>query len=613
MQDIAKKLASNKAQVAQNIASSVDLEKSNYAENDLNKMNSWDALDEDGIEKGHKDVSHLQMKIMTDKNGHQRKVYIRTHDDGKEHHFENGHEVEFEHKGQKLKGTIKSMKHHPKFDKFGTAEIADEHGNKYYKSLRNIDHSVSKESNNLDDKVRGQFAYEHENAAHEHKKDSKYAENEMEQRKHDEKEELHRKLSEYYKGERKSLSSQEHKEALKYLESRNDDIGDEYSESVKSAIHHHKNKLDNAIKASEDKEKKFGSKIDWSSDNNSKELARRYKEVSKDYEDDEDMTHGDIVRSMKESHGATKKEVESALEKHGVDKHSYMSPEDKEEMKIKSTKVKSKSETKKSKNDESSSHLGELGDNLKKSIDYTNLTIVELNELIKSEQVQAFTPQNIERYNTDLRKSFDDDEINRAEWEQGINEVQNLTKSIITNNEGNKYLVYLKLNDEINKSVEENGDLEKGMISDSLNNNDSFKFKKTGKELKSMLPVIIVNLTSKLNQIQDELEELEDKAGCEPTVVSTPIWNNPNIKCKNYPYNLIDRCKFGDDVECDSMRAYNDMNYQWASIKQDIMSCETPLINVEDNKTYDFTVSQLVALNSGDDFIIKSVNDTLSK
>jgi hypothetical protein len=75
-----------------------------------------------------------------------------------------------------------------------------------------------------------------------------------------------------------------------------------------------------SVKRSEEASKKPDGYDDEDVDDDSKSLADRYQEVSKDYEDD-DLTHTDIVRSMKETHGATRKEIEAAIEKHGVSKH----------------------------------------------------------------------------------------------------------------------------------------------------------------------------------------------------------------------------------------------------------------------------------------------------
>ena len=52
----------------------------------------------------------------------------------------------------------------------------------------------------------------------------------------------------------------------------------------------------------------------------SKTLADRYKEL-KDGDDKGELTHNDIVRSMKGSHGASSKDVNEAIKEHGVEKH----------------------------------------------------------------------------------------------------------------------------------------------------------------------------------------------------------------------------------------------------------------------------------------------------
>lgn len=95
---------------------------------------------------GHKDVSKLEKKIITTKDGKTMTVYVRHHEAGHTKEFQHGDKVAFEHKGKQLSGTIQKLKHHEVTDKFGTAEIIDEHGNKYSKSLRAIDHHDDKES-----------------------------------------------------------------------------------------------------------------------------------------------------------------------------------------------------------------------------------------------------------------------------------------------------------------------------------------------------------------------------------------------------------------------------------------------------------------------------------
>lgn len=89
---------------------------------------------EDFLEKAKKDLTKLTQRRIVDKNGVGRIVWVKTGEDGKETDFESGHKVSFEHKGEKKSGTIKNLKH-SKDDQYGTAEVHDEQGNKYSKSL----------------------------------------------------------------------------------------------------------------------------------------------------------------------------------------------------------------------------------------------------------------------------------------------------------------------------------------------------------------------------------------------------------------------------------------------------------------------------------------------
>lgn len=112
-----------------------------YAE-DLKKAFDSDDINELEFEKGVKDLTKLQKKIITNSQGHQQTVYVRVHQDNTEHHFKHEDKVRFEHKGEIKYGTIKGLKHHEKFDPFGTATINDAEGNTYSKSLRAIEHNV---------------------------------------------------------------------------------------------------------------------------------------------------------------------------------------------------------------------------------------------------------------------------------------------------------------------------------------------------------------------------------------------------------------------------------------------------------------------------------------
>lgn len=116
-------------------------------QDDLSKAFDNEEISEEEFEKGMRDVSGLQKKIITNKEGHQQTVYIRVNKDNSEHHFNHGDKVTFEHGGKQRTGIIKKLKDHPVTDKFGTAHIEDEHGNKYSKSLRALEHHSDSESN----------------------------------------------------------------------------------------------------------------------------------------------------------------------------------------------------------------------------------------------------------------------------------------------------------------------------------------------------------------------------------------------------------------------------------------------------------------------------------
>jgi len=157
-------------------------------------------------------------------------------------------------------------------------------------------------------------------------------------------------------------------------------------------------------------------------------------------------------------------------------------------------------------------------------------------------------------------------------------------------------------------------DLEKGEIMDKLvygygNNNDTFKFNKTGKEIKAMLPTCIISLAEQKGQIESQMVACVETAGIEPT----EPYNNSTykvIKMLRYPYDLISS-KY-DDVSrsyatpTDSQKAcgqYNDLCYSLRSVLEDILACKIILANVEDDKKYSLNISQLVALTLGDDLL----------
>lgn len=162
--------------------------------------------------------------------------------------------------------------------------------------------------------------------------------------------------------------------------------------------------------------------------------------------------------------------------------------------------------------------------------------------------------------------------------------------------------------------------LEKGEIMDKLvygygANNETFKFVKTGKEIQTMLPACIEALAEQKGEIMSQMEACVEAAGVEPTENYSPS-SFKMIKMKRYPYELI-RQEYNEvnrtytamtesQIAC---QKYNDLCWSLRGVLEDILACKIILGNVEDDKKYNLTISQLVALTLGDDLI----NDNFGK
>lgn len=85
--------------------------------------------------------------------------------------------------------------------------------------------------------------------------------------------------------------------------------------------------------------------------------------------------------------------------------------------------------------------------------DIKELSMTELNELMKSGDIAVFTEKDIARYSEDLKKSYYDDEINEEEYKEALKERHRMTKSVINNGCGvNIFTVFIqKLNNESDK------------------------------------------------------------------------------------------------------------------------------------------------------------------
>ena len=265
----------------------------NRFQDDLTKAFQANQITADELEKAKKDLSRLAMRQVFDKNGHKRVVYVKVHEDehGKTHEtdYDKGHKVKFQKDGKEFSGTVKSMKYHDKTDKVGTAMVEAD-GKTYSVSLSKLNH--------------------HED--HKPEDDKSYDE----------------KLKKRgFTDEQINSMSEEDKE-----------FGHKNNLKPKDYTGHLK------------KESKSESNKD--TEKSEKQIIERYKEVSEDYKDDPDFVHGDIAASMVDTHGVTRSELRAILKKHNIPLHTYVSDEDKKEIKIKSTPVESgKKDSKEDKSD----------------------------------------------------------------------------------------------------------------------------------------------------------------------------------------------------------------------------------------------------------------------
>lgn len=223
---------------------------------------------------------------------------------------------------------------------------------------------------------------------------------------------------------------------------------------------------------------------------------------------------------------------------------------------------------------------------------------------------KGFTHQYIEErlspnYRDTLEKSINSDTM--------LGLKNDLEKSLIDEiDETERQTKLIEFVDTLQKSNVD--DLEKGEIMDKMvygygSNNDTFKFVKTGKEIKAMLPGCIEQLAEQKGEILAQMQACVEAAGVDPS----EDYGHSRfqvIKLKRYPYDLI-RQEYNEVSRCyvamtDSQKAcsqYNDLCYSLRSVLEDILACKIILANVEDDKKYNLTISQLVALTLGDDLI----------
>lgn len=411
---------------------------------DLQKAFDSEQISSDEFEKAIKDLTKLQKKTITNKDGHQQTVYIRQHEDGSEHHFKTGDKVKFTHEGKERTGLIMKLKHHEKFDKFGTAEIHD-HSDKgedgkpkvYSKSLRAIEHHKPKK-----EKLEGKTSDFHKSK--EGKKiislakdlgyddwakmasDGEISEDQMK----------HRMAS--YEEEQKHESSKSEVEKHKLYS----DADYDYLKS--------KGWNDEKIKSRWDGEEKLGKsepttgnkyaeKGEYDDKGKRTEKGNKLKKLSEDYKkvatENPKMTHEEIVKKM----GSEAKHVDKSLERHGVDKRGAKSIfSEPQPHNASSEESKTKKKVEKSITDQ----------DLQKS------NIVE----VEGVKLEIYTEKALAEYSVNLQKSLDEGSSSEEWFEKAVKDLTQLEKKVITNKDGFQQTVYVRVHDDGSEHHFKHGD-----------------------------------------------------------------------------------------------------------------------------------------------------------
>jgi hypothetical protein len=153
-------------------------------------------------------------------------------------------------------------------------------------------------------------------------------------------------------------------------------------------------------------------------------------------------------------------------------------------------------------------------------------------------------------------------------------------------------------------------DLQKGEIASALlndygNPNATFKFEKTGKELKEILPKTITSLSVIKDTLLAQLGIFQTSIGSVPSD-SRKSYRVPSVSVPFYSYDLSRRIynEMTSDYEplTDAqvtINSYNDLAWRLCDVLEDIAVCQLIVDNIEDSKKYNLSVSQLVAINIG--------------
>lgn len=239
-------------------------------------------------------------------------------------------------------------------------------------------------------------------------------------------------------------------------------------------------------------------------------------------------------------------------------------------------------------------------------------------EEINLSKCEVYTSAGLQQYKDDLRKSYDAEELTWDEWQGHLRSANTLKKANVEVNGTSGAIFYreiTKVDMHTDKNPLKEEKLEKGEISDKLGSgyggNEALKFTKSGKDLKAILPVTIANLKGKRTVLEATMKTLIEAAGCQPSE-SYGSYNFKSVTVNRFPWDLC-RSPYDEMNKCypalsDEQKAcgqYNDLCYQWCSISEDILACSVIMKNLEDSKKYTLSVSQLVALSSGDEDMMK--------
>lgn len=148
--------------------------------------------------------------------------------------------------------------------------------------------------------------------------------------------------------------------------------------------------------------------------------------------------------------------------------------------------------------------------------------------------------------------------------------------------------------------------IEKGEISDQLGRgyglgSEAMKFNKKGSEIKTQIPGMLSILEGEKTKLLVQLEILQEKIGSEPTQEynTTLAPNCPKQYISDLCYPKYDEQIKAYPEPSDENKLcskFNSICYMIRSICEDISTLSVLQKNLEDNKSYSFSISQLIAL-----------------